>query len=147
MTLNEVMKETADAIREKKGTSELIAPVNFAEEIKGISAGGGASEDEWKYFDVSALGIEAGAVVGAVTHLVKVDGGIVGGGELGMLGDKGAKAIATNLDMPFVDGEFKITRDYLNFRSNDTGGLSMLDIILMSGCTEITKEQFYDLNA
>ena len=43
MTLNEVMKETADAIREKKGTSELIAPVNFAEEIKSISVGGGES--------------------------------------------------------------------------------------------------------
>ena len=38
-TLNEVMKETADAIREKKGTSELIKPVDFAEEIKGITAG------------------------------------------------------------------------------------------------------------
>ena len=44
MTLNEVMKETADAIREKTGKSELIAPVDFAEEIKGITAGGGSGE-------------------------------------------------------------------------------------------------------
>ena len=44
MTLNEVMKETADAIREKKGTTYLIAPVDFATEIKGITAGGGALE-------------------------------------------------------------------------------------------------------
>ncbi len=51
MTLNEVMKDTADAIREKKGTSELIAPVNFAEEIKSISAGGGESgiDHLWVY--------------------------------------------------------------------------------------------------
>lgn len=49
MTLNEVMKETADAIREKTGKSELIAPVDFAEEIKSISAGGG-TELEGEYF-------------------------------------------------------------------------------------------------
>lgn len=40
MILNEVMKETADAIREKKGTTDPIAPINFAEEIKGITSGG-----------------------------------------------------------------------------------------------------------
>lgn len=45
-TLNEVMKETADAIREKKGKSELIAPVNFAEEIKGITSGGSSEGGE-----------------------------------------------------------------------------------------------------
>lgn len=56
MTLNEVMKETADAIREKKGTSELIAPIDFAEEIKGISAGGGESGgSNVEYLDVSGL--------------------------------------------------------------------------------------------
>lgn len=41
MTLNEVMKDTADAIREKTGKSELIKSIDFAEEIKGITAGGG----------------------------------------------------------------------------------------------------------
>ena len=51
MTLNEVMKETADAIREKTGKSELIAPVDFAEEIKGISAGGGEVTAEYYLFD------------------------------------------------------------------------------------------------
>ena len=50
MTLNEVMKETADAIREKTGKSELIKPVDFATEIKGISAGGGSGESPWKYY-------------------------------------------------------------------------------------------------
>lgn len=56
MTLNEVMKDTADAIREKTGKSEKIAPVNFAEEIKSISAGGGESGgSNWRYFDVSEM--------------------------------------------------------------------------------------------
>jgi hypothetical protein len=52
MTLNEVMKDTADAIREKKGTTDLIAPVNFAEEIKGITSGGGESGgSSYIYYD------------------------------------------------------------------------------------------------
>ncbi len=53
MILNEVMKETVDAIREKTGKSDLIAPVNFAEEIRSISVGGGESNIE--YIDVSSL--------------------------------------------------------------------------------------------
>lgn len=51
MILKETVVEIADAIREKKGTTDLIAPMNFAEEIKGIAVGGGgvpivASVDE-----------------------------------------------------------------------------------------------------
>lgn len=55
MTLSEVMKETADAIREKTGKSELIKPVDFAEEIRGISVGGGdgGNSEEVRYFDVT----------------------------------------------------------------------------------------------
>ena len=49
MTLNETMNEIADAIREKTGKSELIKPVDFATEIKGISAGG-SGESPWKYY-------------------------------------------------------------------------------------------------
>lgn len=50
-TLNEVMTQTADAIREKTGKTELIAPVNFAEEIKSISAGGGESKYTYYRYD------------------------------------------------------------------------------------------------
>lgn len=48
MILNETVAAIADAIREKKGTSELIKPIDFAEEIKGITAGG--TELEGDYF-------------------------------------------------------------------------------------------------
>jgi hypothetical protein len=51
-TLNEVMKHTADAIREKTGKSELIAPVDFASEIKGITSGGGdGGGSSYIYYD------------------------------------------------------------------------------------------------
>ena len=43
MILNETVAAIADAIREKTGKSELIKPIDFAEEIKGITAGGGES--------------------------------------------------------------------------------------------------------
>ena len=59
MILNETMNEIADAIREKTGKSEKIAPINFAEEIKSISAGGGESVIHEYYkveFPDSAIG-------------------------------------------------------------------------------------------
>ena len=55
MELNEIMKNTADAIREKKGTTDLIAPVDFASEIKSISTGGGA-DLEGEYYLTSPNG-------------------------------------------------------------------------------------------
>ena len=41
--LNAVLKDTADAIRVKKGTSEPIVPRDFADEIESIQTGGGGS--------------------------------------------------------------------------------------------------------
>jgi hypothetical protein len=50
MILNETVAAIAEAIREKTGKSELIAPVDFAEEIKGITAGGGSGESNITYY-------------------------------------------------------------------------------------------------
>lgn len=49
MILNETVAAIADAIREKTGKSELIKPIDFATEIKGITAGG-SGESAWKYY-------------------------------------------------------------------------------------------------
>ena len=59
MTLNEVMKETADASREKTGKSELIKPIDFATEIKGITAGGGESASTIEYLDMTNVSSES----------------------------------------------------------------------------------------
>lgn len=42
--LTDFLTDVADAIREKKGTTEKINPQNFSEEIRGIESGGG---DGW----------------------------------------------------------------------------------------------------
>ena len=39
--LKDLLTDVADAIREKKGTTELINPQDFGEEIRGIESGGG----------------------------------------------------------------------------------------------------------
>ena len=52
-------KDIADAIREKKGTSDLINPQDFSAEIKSISGGGGgASESSIEYLDLRGLEYE-----------------------------------------------------------------------------------------
>ena len=45
--LKDHLKEVADAIRAKKGTSDLINPQDFATEIEGISGGGGELEGDY----------------------------------------------------------------------------------------------------
>lgn len=53
------MKDTADAIREKTGRGELIKPVDFATEIKGITAGGGSGGDDgWEYYKFDGVTYE-----------------------------------------------------------------------------------------
>lgn len=64
MTLNGIMADIASAIREKTGKEDKIAPVNFAEEIRGITAGGGGeSEFFMKYYDIDAMYSSLGATI------------------------------------------------------------------------------------
>lgn len=52
--LTDFLTDVADAIREKKGTTEKINPQNFSEEIRGIESGGGVVSKEYKdvnFFD------------------------------------------------------------------------------------------------
>ena len=47
-------KDVADAIRAKKGTTDLINPQDFATEIEGISGGGsGGGENTYEYIELT----------------------------------------------------------------------------------------------
>lgn len=156
MTLNEVMKETAEAIREKKGTSELIAPVNFAEEIKSISVGGGESggnTSNWRYFDTTKATVTEDnlPVITLLFPLFKTKFAdtyksiLCGMPPLKDWEWKYVLATATDFNLkiynPEIIGEVKTIEEVLN----DMGGVESFKQAL--GFTEITKEEFYDLNA
>lgn len=159
MTLNEVMKETADAIREKKGTTDLIAPVNFAEEIRGISAGGGGSgESEFfmKYYDIDAMWSALGTV-SKETYIFNIKGlagplvPIVAKLYFPDYNMHGIFVLDSNLDLGNVnklgflygvtlvegDASMKITPEFVSEVLHEYP----IDQY------EITKEEFYDLNA
>lgn len=53
--LTDFLTDVADAIREKKGTTEKINPQNFSEEIRGIESGGGGNADI-EYVDETIFG-------------------------------------------------------------------------------------------
>lgn len=149
MTLNEVMKDTADAIREKTGKSDLIAPVNFAEEIKSISVGGGESGgSEYEYFALTDGWIkDLGVVSTYFASLVKAETSTYGMVILPLVyarivnDGREIDPLAVALDMSLI-------------MSALGQQMTIKDMLLTNGITEeslakyrITKEQFYDLNA
>jgi hypothetical protein len=156
MILNETVAAIADAIREKTGKSELIAPVDFASEIKGIS-GGGSGEgggSSWRYFDTTKATVTEDSLP-VLTMLFPIfknhyDFGttiLYGMPTLENWGKKVVVATASDFNQkishPSLTGIGKIKTIEEVF--NDMGGIESLKEEL--GFTEITKEQFYDLNA
>lgn len=149
MTLNEVKTQTADAIREKTGKSELIAPVNFAEEIKSISAGGGESGGEHMlYFDTSAANGDS-QVMSAMCKLEE-DGNVILFPTALAIAEyvaSGADASAILRHMKAV-GVCKVGVDFgdengTQYITNDVWKTKALE----EGWKEITEAEFYDLNA
>lgn len=145
MTLNEVMKETADAIREKKGTTDKIAPINFAEEIRGISAGGGESGGGLSYFaiDTSIEGSDVAFTHGSfLTKVIYPDTKVILPTtllvrEINEELIKAIRAIATDVNAKVVnfDGQTCLL----------WGGMARTieEFISMGVLTPITKEEFY----
>lgn len=147
MILNEVMKETADAIREKKGTTDKIAPINFAEEIKGITAGGGGGGG-LSYFaiDTSILGADVAFAYGAFLGKVVLPEGstiqptllLVQSADENLM--KSLKAIATDVNAKVY---------FMGQLVPLWGGLAdTIEYFISEGIlTPITEAEFYDLNA
>ena len=158
MTLNEVMKDTADAIREKTGKSELIKPVDFATEIKGISAGGGsggnASEGDWEYYDCSNSTEMAqyATYFSGIVKKAEVRDDVMSNIKIGCFIFAHASsdydkhiAIAIDYSQSCVDANGKRTlREQLALYPNS-------ELAQMAGMFQslprLTREQFYDLNA
>ena len=162
MTLNEVMKDTADAIREKTGKSELIAPVNFAEEIKGITAGGGSGESAStiEYLDVS--GLDYGSknqllLYSLITRTSQFE-------ALGQVQEPAVHILGSVIMLMLVDttnfstfcnAVTAIGMDFtMQLKSSSSGIMTVLDELKVMPVYEqldsiprLTKEQFYDLNA
>jgi hypothetical protein len=142
MILNETVAAIADAIREKTGKSELIAPIDFASEIKGITAGGGSGESggsNVEYLDVSGLPAEERINTLFFSELIKKRVGtihiappltimVLEGVANEILGEQ-VEAIALP-DISQYPEEYKSQIDELITRY-----------------PRLTKEEFYDLNA
>ena len=152
MTLNEVMKETAEAIREKTGKSELIAPVDFAEEIKGISAGGDAPSggSETMYFaakDGGAMGIITEMALMGGFAVKKADNTISSIGTFFLADDFYPEALISVKAIAFALGNY-ITGGSADVSNPDTLRGMMFQLNGMEGMPEIieiTKEQFYSV--
>lgn len=156
MILNEVMKETADAIREKTGKSEKIKPIDFAEEIKSISAGGGESGgSNWRYFDTTKAKVTEDSLT-PISMLFQIFKNNYGDNLITILPKvppleeweaKIVVALATDFNLKIYNPTLT---DFERLKTieevfNDMGGVEALEQAL--GFTEITEAEFYDLNA
>ena len=143
-TLNETMNETADAIREKTGKSELIKPIDFATEIKGITAGGSGESggSNWRYFDVSndkGNSYVSGHIIKAKAYGMTC---IIPFGTLDFLGaNVEKKAIGIDMNVGYCEMG---TSEVVPYGTTIEASLGDW---FADGIVEITKEQFYDLNA
>ena len=164
MILNETVAAIADAIREKTGKSELIKPVDFATEIKGITAGGGGSNVE--YYDVSGIDVpdEILMFFGGLTKFTQTKfnseelayKGIADASTIMMHSgfDGVIKVTAVAVPTGILDLTIKVIDPSTGKATTDeTVVKDVLDagfgglITQILNCPRITKEQFYDLNA
>lgn len=149
MILNETMNEIADAIREKKGTTEKIAPINFAEEIKSISAGGGESGGgSWKYYDVSGVDVNMKPniirMVFSYITVIKGSNDIISsvGAIDSMISDWGeVKAAAVDFNSPIRTTETGFQTSTVEGLLNAMGG-NPDEMLASMGLIEITKDEF-----
>lgn len=142
--LRKFLKDIADAIREKEGSTDAINPQDFVGRIKGLEVGG-ASGSKMRYFKVVRPLPGAGggniAIYGQMKQVtrceengeVSISSGCYDSDVLG----KTPVAYGLNLDMKVTgfSGEITTVGELLAGNYDD-----------QSYFEEITEEQFYDLN-
>ena len=153
--LKDHLKEVADAIRAKKGTTDLSNPQDFAEEIGAIS-GGGSGEgggSNWRYFDFSNMTVTglptfAFKSILAMVGKFDIDGQIIIGPPATVVIEGGqdkmtnciAGAIETSAKVNSGEAVLVDWNSYLESIGLDDSGLANF------GVTEITEEEFYNLD-
>lgn len=144
MTLNEVMKDTAEAIREKTGKSELIKPVDFATEIKGITAGGGSGESGGEIYIKEEPEKMTDLLIGPFSYLTKIEK--LSGGKSIIPSAQYFAAFSINPEEAPTPLSYMVLGD--TYIDTDAGRMKIKDRISQLGMelTEITKEQFYTLD-
>lgn len=148
MLLNETVAAIAEAIREKTGKSDLIAPVDFAEEIKGITAGGGSGESgggDWHYFDISGLTNMQKLNVVTVAMLVKLEEGAIPGASGRYIAPSGVFGVITDYQdkWPAFACDYSVEVEVNGMKM--TIGDSVTSAPWYDQAPEITKEEFYAL--
>ena len=134
-------KDIADAIRAKKGTSDLINPQDFSAEIKSISGGGGSEgggESNIEYLDVRDKNLmEWGELLPLTSVLIKKPTKIITPSMMIFFGETANDSIAFAI-YPTLEFDWQGTRTNVADFCRSMG----VDI---STYPRLTKEQFYSL--
>ena len=146
--LKDHLKEVADAIRAKKGTTDLINPQDFTTEIEGISGGGsGESASTIEYLDITNVSDEQRTILSNYAQAVKIESedGIKG---VGLTLSAMKLSIGFSLQVKAVAIEGSATVKILSQGQELVSTLR--DLMLAYNCDlttfpRITKEQFYSL--
>lgn len=142
--LQDFLTDIADAIREKKGTTEKINPQDFATEIANLSSGGGSGsgsgdDSNIEYLDVSGVNQEIYFTTLLITSFVsksKENGVVCILPSAAMVGYNNSLIISLAIDFSFKTSNGTILELLLNMGVTQ----EQLDAI-----PRLTKEQFYSL--
>ena len=149
--LKDFCKNIADSIRAKEGSTDLISPMDFAQRIDNLQVGGG--ESSWKYYRCTSSSAYSTYFIGAYSivrmensqlpHAIFVDSGTLHHmSQQGSVAFDSAVAMAVNMDMRVTNMQtLELTT------VGELFGESINQLTTTGEMTEITKEQFYDLNA
>lgn len=151
--LIDFLKDIADAIREKKGTSDPINAQDFADEIKNGGNSGGGTASTMEYWDVSNIASTAKNTICKRSVYVKgtSENGLSGAGMTyadfdGITNEKPythITAVAIDLSAKIVAGmgDMIQTVSYKEYLINN--GVSESEL---AAIPRITEEEFYNLN-
>lgn len=136
--LTDFLTDVADAIREKKGTTEKINPQNFSSEISSLKVGDSSNIEYWNIPDGAVLA-EIGLFFSQMKYILKGDLYVASMVDYrSNFADIEVKACSLDKNVQMIsDGEIKTVGEWLLEL-----GLNDLTSI---GWTQITKEEFYSL--